>query len=183
MRTMDYQLLELCKAGDALSIEKMIEEYQKDVYRLALSILDDPDEAEDGTQETFIAALRALNSFHGDSSFKTWLFSIAINICRTRLQRRAARERLKQITFGIFRIKSKDNNLPEETLIQNEADTNIWRAIQQLDDKHRIPIVLRYYHDLPISEIAETLKIPQGTVHSRLNIARERIRLFLEESK
>jgi RNA polymerase sigma-70 factor (ECF subfamily) len=181
---MDYELFELCKAGDTLSIEKMIQTYQQDVYRLALSILDDPDEAEDGTQEAFIAALRALNSFHGDSSYKTWLFSITINICRTRLQRRAARERLKQVTFGIFHTQGKNNNLPEELLIQNEADANIWRAIQKIDDKHRIPIILRYYHDLPISEIAEMLDIPQGTVHSRLNIARERMRLLLrEESK
>lgn len=184
MRIMDYELFELCKAGDTLSIEKMIQTYQKDVYRLALSILDDPDEAEDGTQEAFIAALRALNSFHGDSSYKTWLFSITINICRTRLQRRAARERLKQVTFGIFRTQSKSNNLPEELFIQNEADTSIWRTIQKLDEKHRIPIILRYYHDLSISEISEMLDIPQGTVHSRLNIARERMRLLLrEESK
>ena len=70
---MDYHWFELCKAGEAQAIEKLIQAYQKEVYRLALSILDDPDEAEEGTQDAFIAVLRALDSFHGGSSLKTWI--------------------------------------------------------------------------------------------------------------
>lgn len=180
---MDYQSIELCKAGQKLAIEKLIQVYQKDVYRLALSILDDPDEAEEGTQDAFIAVLRALDSFRAESSLKTWIFSITINICRTRLQRRKARERLKQITYGLFhlQIQSKNNHLPEETVIQNEADLIIQNAIYGLDERHRLPIILRYYHDLSVAEIAETLDIPQGTVHSRLNTARERLRQVLKE--
>jgi|SRR5271157_370567 len=178
---MDYHWLELCKAGETSATERLIQEYQKDVYRLALSILEDPDEAEEGAQEVFIAALRALDSFRIDSSFKTWIFSITINICRNRLRRRRARERLKQITYGLFYIQSKNNHLPEETAIQNEADEIMQRAIRSLNDKHRLPIILRYYHDLSVAEIAETLHIPQGTVHSRLNTARERLRRILKE--
>jgi RNA polymerase sigma factor (sigma-70 family) len=151
------------------------------VYRLALSILDDPDEADEGSQEAFIAVLRALNSFHGESSLKTWIFSITINICRTRLQRRKARERLKQITEELFHLQGKNNHSPEKSVIQNESDFMIQYAIRGLDDKHRLPIVLRYYHDLSVAEIAETLDIPQGTVHSRLNTARERLRQVLKE--
>ena len=63
MTVMDSHWLEQCREGDGLAIEKMVQTYQKDVYHLALSILDDPHEAEDGTQETFLAALRALDSF------------------------------------------------------------------------------------------------------------------------
>lgn len=180
---MDHHWVELCKAGDTLAIEKFIETYQKDVYRLAFSILGDSDEAGDGTQDAFLAALRALDSFHGDSSIKTWLFSITINICRTRLQRRKVRERLKQIMFGLFHLQSSNDRLPEETAIKNEADANIWRAIHNLDEKHRLPIILRYYHDLQVAEIADMLEIPKGTVHSRLNAARERLRLILKEGR
>ncbi len=178
---MDYRWFELCRAGDAQAVEKLIQAHQKEVYRLALSILDDPDEAEEGTQDAFIAVLRSLDSFRGESSLKTWIFSITINICRTRLQRRKARERLKHITEELFHLQSKNNHSPEKVVIQNESDLMIQYAIRRLDDKHRLPIVLRYYHDLSVAEIAETLDIPQGTVHSRLNIARERLRQVLKE--
>jgi len=178
---MDYHWFELCKAGEAQAIEKLIQAYQKEVYRLALSILDDPDEAEEGTQDAFIAVLRALDSFHGGSSLKTWIFSITINICRTRLQRRKARVRLKYITEELFRSQSRNNHSPEKTVIQTESDSMVQDAIQRLDDKHRLPIILRYYHDLSVAEIAETLAIPQGTVHSRLNSAREHLRQVLKE--
>ena len=66
-------------------------------------------------------------------------------------------------------------------MIQTESDSMVQDAIQRLDDKHRLPIILRYYHDLSVAEIAETLAIPQGTVHSRLNSARERLRQVLKE--
>ena len=178
---MDDQWFELCRAGEPQAVEKLIETYQKEVYRLALSILDDPDEAEEGTQDAFVAVLRALDSFHGESSLKTWIFAITINLCRTRLQRRKARTRLKHITEELFHLQSKNNHLPEKVLIQNESDAMIQYAIGKLDDKHRLPIVLRYYHDLSIAEIAEALAIPQGTVLSRLNVARDRLRQALKE--
>ncbi len=178
---MDYHWFELCRAGDAQAIEKLIQAYQREVYRLALSILDDPDEAEEGTQDAFIAVLRSLDSFRAESSLKTWIFSITINICRTRLQRWKARGRFRHITEELFHLQSKNNHSPEKAVIQNESDLMIEYAIRGLDDKHRLPIVLRYYHDLSVAEIAEILDIPQGTVHSRLNIARERLRQVLKE--
>ena len=177
---MNSHWLEQCREGDSLAIEKMVHTYQKDVYRLALSILDDPDEAEDGTQETFLAALRALSSFREDAAFKTWLFSITINVCRSRLRRGKNRGRLQQILQSLFHLRGEVEH-PEKTAIQKQADTELWNAIRALDEKHRIPIVLRYYHDLPIADIAAMLNIPPGTVHSRLNHAREKLRALLKK--
>lgn len=177
---MDSHWLEQCREGDSLAIEKMVHTYQRDVYRLALSILDDPDEAEDGTQETFLAALRALDSFREDAAFKTWLFRIAINVCRSRLQRGKNRGRLQQILQSLFHLRGEVEH-PESTAMQNEADAELWRAIRTLDAKHCIPLVLRYYHDLPVADIASLLNVPQGTVHSRLNHAREKLRALLKE--
>ena len=83
---MDSRWLEQCREGDALAIERLVQTYQQDVYRMALSILDDPDDADDATQEVFLSALRGLASFRENASLKTWLFSITINVCRSRLQ-------------------------------------------------------------------------------------------------
>jgi RNA polymerase sigma-70 factor (ECF subfamily) len=182
MTVMDSHWLEQCRAGDSLAIERLVQTYQQDVYRLALSILDDPDEAEDATQEVFLSALRALESFRGYASFKTWLFSIAINLCRSRLGRRNRRARIQQILQSLFRLGG-GQVLPENEALKNESDSALWQAIRALGDKHRIPIVLRYYHELPVADIAETLGIPPGTVHSRLNHAREKLRALLKEEE
>lgn len=177
---MDSQWLRQCREGDPLAIERLVHAHQADVYRLALSILDDPDEAEDAAQEVFVSALRSLDSFRGDSSPRTWLFSITINLCRNRLQRARSRGRLRQILESLFR---RDQPGPESEAVRHEAESELWRAVRALDDRHRIPIILRYYHDLPVAEIAETLSIPVGTVHSRLNHARERLRTRLKEDE
>ncbi len=67
--------------------------------------------------------------------------------------------------------------------MRDESDAELWNAIRALDDKHRIPVVLRYYHDLPIADIATMLNIPPGTIHSRLNHAREKLRALLKEEQ
>ena len=179
---MDSRWLEQCREGDSLAIERLVQTYQRDVYRLALSILDNPDDADDATQEVFLSALRGLDSFRAEASLKTWLFSITVNVCRSRLQRVKRRELLKQMLQSLFRLRG-DLPRPESEAIQNEADAALWRAVHSLDEKHRIPIVLRYYHELSVAEIAELLGIPVGTVHSRLNHARERLRSLLKEAR
>ena len=176
---MDYRLIELCKAGDSAAVEDFVQTYQRDVYRLALSILDDSQEAEDATQESLLSALRALDSFHGTSSLKTWLFSITVNTCRTRLQRRKRSEILNQILHGIFQRAPAAS--VEEDAIQKESEEALWRAVHRMNAKHRVPIVLRYVHDLSVAEIAHILQIPEGTVHSRLNTARRKLHQFLKE--
>lgn len=181
MITMDYHLIELCKVGDSSAIESFVRTYQQDVYRLALSILDDSKEAEDATQEALLAALRALDSFRGTSSLKTWLFSITVNLCRTRLHQQKRRMRLKQILGGILQTQRVPS--VEEKAIGNESAEALWHAIHDMDEKHRIPIVLRYYHDLSVPEIANVLQIPEGTVHSRLNTARRQLHEVLKEGR
>lgn len=176
---MDYHLIEQCRAGDSTAVEHFVQTYQQELYRLALSILDHSEEAEEATQEALLSALRALDSFHGASSLKTWLFSITVNICRTRLQRQKRQDRLKRIADGIFRRQSIAS--VEERAMQNESSAALWQAIYSMDEKHRIPIVLRYYHDLSVAEIAHILQIPEGTVHSRLNRARRLLHDVLKE--
>jgi len=180
MTVMDSRWLEQCREGDSLAIERLIQTYQQDVYRLALSILDDADDADDATQEVFVAALRALDSFRGDASLKTWLFRITVNLCRNRLQRDKSRGRLHQILQSLF---LQNQAHPESDAVQRESDSALWRAVHALGDKHRIPVILRYYHEMTVVEIAETLGLPVGTIHSRLNHARDKLRTMLKENE
>ena len=181
MTIMDYRLIELCRVGDSSAIERFIQTYQQDVYRLALSILDDPNEAEDATQEALLGALRSLDSFRGASSLKTWLYSITINICRNRLRRHQTYAHLTKILSEISRVRGPSS--VEENAIRNESNEALWHVIRSMSEKHRIPIVLRYYHELSVAEIANILQIPEGTVHSRLNTARRQLHAVLKEGR
>ncbi|MCL5428273.1 MAG: RNA polymerase sigma factor [Chloroflexi bacterium] len=171
---MDSDLLARCKSGDPQAIEDLVHEHQAKIYRLCLSMLDDAADAEDATQESFIAALKALKTYRGDSAFHTWLFSIALNVCRSSLRQRKRRTQLGT-TLADPSIASESSPTPEQQTLRTEGSQALWVALNKLDEKHRLPIFLRYYHDLSTAEIAKVLRINQGTVHSRLSIARTQI--------
>jgi RNA polymerase sigma-70 factor, ECF subfamily len=173
-------LLQRSLDGDADAIQALVQSHQAAVYRLALSILDDPVEAEEAAQDAFVRALSALSTYRGDAQFKSWLFSITINLCRQRLKKRKAKEILLGTLQSIFRLKGEGLAHPEEVLIRREAKTALWSAVEALGEKHRLPLILYYQHELSVAEIAEVLDLRLGTVLSRLYTARERLRAALD---
>jgi RNA polymerase sigma-70 factor, ECF subfamily len=167
-------------AGNLLTadIESLVTAHYAYIHRLALSILDDLDEAEDATQEAFIAASRSLASFRGQSEVKTWLTSIAVNACRSRLRKRKARQVLTATLQSLHLARAAQLS-PESLAVQREADRQLWQAVDALDDKHRLVVILRYVHELSTADIAAALDISQGTVHSRLFYARRQLQEWL----
>ena len=159
----------------------LIDAYQHLVYRLAFSILNDAAEADEATQDAFVAALGALASYRGDSAFGTWLYAITLNVCRGRLRKRRARERLQQVVQAIFHYTADHDAAlpPETTAIRNETDAAVRQAVQSLSEKERLPIILRYEQELPIAEIAQVLGVSERTVHTRLRAAHEQLRTAL----
>jgi RNA polymerase sigma-70 factor, ECF subfamily len=168
-----------CIAGNQAAIEALIREYEADVFRLALSILDDQADAHEVTQETFIAALRALPSYQERQSFKSWLYVIALNLSRSHLRKRKFLEKLKNATTTLFRLESQKQTSPEEAVVHSEKEAAVWNELNKLDERHRLVVILRYFQDLSITEISEILGINEGTIHSRLYTARERLRISL----
>jgi RNA polymerase sigma-70 factor (ECF subfamily) len=162
----------------ANAIEHLMREHYPYVRRLAFSILDEPGEAEDAAQETFIATSRALPSYRGEASPKTWLTAIAVNACRGRLRKRKVRQSLQTVLGAIQTLVARISS-PEQIVIQNEVDRQIWEEVDALGEKHRLPVILRYVHELTVPEIAVILGASQGTVHSRLHYAREKLQARL----
>jgi RNA polymerase sigma-70 factor (ECF subfamily) len=175
------RLIAACVEGDELAIEQLIRQYQTGVFRFALSVLNDPVEANEAAQDVFIAALGALKSYQDRSSFKAWLYTITLNVSRSRLRKRKTLQRLKNNLTMVFRVQGQKTASLEDAIIQNEKDVALWRALSNMDEKHRIPLVLRYYHEMSIAEIAQMLNISEGTVHSRLFVGRDRLRTALEK--
>lgn len=167
-------------AGSAAAEDGLVQAYQADLLRLANAILNDPAEAEEAVQDAFLAALNSLESYRGDAAIKTWLFSITINGCRRRLRKRQARQQLSRALQTFFGMGAGPAN-PEETLIRGETRTAVRRAVDALGEKHRLPVLLFYDHELSVAEIAQTLDLPQGTVLSRLHAAREKLRAALQD--
>jgi RNA polymerase sigma-70 factor (ECF subfamily) len=154
-----------------VSIEGLVREHYGYIQRLALSILDDPHEAEDAAQEAFIAASRSLSSYRGEANLRTWLTAIAVNGCRGRLRKRRTRQNL-QHTLQALHLAQRSPISVEEAAIQQDSARSLRQAVAELDDKHRLPILLRYVHQLSVPEIARLLATNPGTIYSRLHYAR-----------
>ena len=169
------RLIQRCKTGDAAAIEDLVQTYQSSLFRIALLILDDRTDADEAVQVTFISACLSSNIFREEANLKTWLTAIVVNECRNRLRKRKHQMRLKE-SLLIFQRLFEQTVSPEKSAMRQDKRNVVWEAIQSLGEKHRLPIILRYYQDLPVAEIAQMLDINEGTVHSRLNTARKRLR-------
>jgi RNA polymerase sigma-70 factor, ECF subfamily len=176
-----HHLAERFQSGDLAAVEAFVQAHHQSVYRLALSILDDAAEADEAAQDSLLAAVRALGTYRGDCAFSTWLYTITANICRSRLRKRGTQTRLLNTLQSIFRLHAPAEPLPEDTTIGNETGSALWQAIAALDEKLRLPVVLRYYHDLTISEIARVLGTSERTIYNRLNTAHAQLKGTLAE--
>jgi len=180
MNNADPSLLaEKCLAGDEQAIELFVRTYETGVFRLALSIVQDPAAANEVTQETFIAAIRSLRTYRERSSLKAWVYTIALNTSRSHMRKQKVMEKLRSTLTSLLPLEQQRQSSPEEVLLQNEKEAAIFRSLEALDEKHRIVILLRYFQDLSVAEIAEILSMNEGTVHSRLHTARERLKISL----
>ena len=141
--------------------EALVSQNENRLYRAALSLLGDPQEAEDAVQDTFLRALRAWPGFRGDCAVETWLVRIAINVCKRQLRSPWRLLRAPQESLDSLRMEGPEP--PDDTLV---------RAIQALPPKYREVIILYYYQEWKAWEIAQRLHVPVSTVTVRLSRAR-----------
>jgi RNA polymerase sigma-70 factor (ECF subfamily) len=154
----------------AQAIERMMDAYGSGILRLCCLYLKDYALAEDAAQEAFIRAYRGLNSFRGQSSEKTWLTRIAINVCKNML--RSPWRRLRDWTAT--------QRLPEPACSPEARDGDVLRAVTGLPVKYREVVLLYYYQEMTVREIAFLLDVPQATVSTRLSRGRARLKDALE---
>lgn len=158
-------------------IETLMREYGNDVLRTAYSYVNDRDAAQDLFQETFIKAYYNLDKFRGDSSIKTWLIRITINVCKDYLKSAYQKHVVPMMEFEEDAIVS-DSDFEE---VEN-ADRNaqIRQAVAELPEEYREAVLCVYFQEMSVSEAAEALGVPEGTVKSRLSRAREKLKKVLE---
>lgn len=163
----DERLVRRFQDGSADAFEVLVRRHGTRVYNLCLRILGDPDEAADASQDTFLATLRKLHTFRGDSAFTTWLHRVAVNTCYDSLRQKRRRP-LLQI------VRDEGDERPETSLpAPDHADqvvfsVDVARALTEVPEEFRVVLVMADVLDLPYDEIARVLEIPVGTVKSRV---------------
>lgn len=155
--------------GDYSLTENLVAQYYPYIVRLAHSVLQDAAEAEDVAQETFVTALVRIEDCDPDANFKAWLSTIAVNKCRDLLRKRKTRQKFANAWQTVRMLGQSPT--PEDIAEQSDTQSELWTAVNSLNDKHRLPILLRYVHNLSIREIAQVLDVKEGTIHSRLHHA------------
>jgi len=179
----DRELVERCRAGDLEAFERLVEKYRQRVWRLAFQILRDREEAQDVAQEAFVRVFQSLPAFRGQSAFYTWMFRIVVNLAMDRQRQRGVRAR----ALGGEAVPEEEwqRTLPDPAAGPDARATRaeerelVRRALDSLPPNHRTIIMLSDIEGLTYREIAEVLKIPLGTVMSRLFNARKRLRALL----
>lgn len=149
-------------------ITRLVEQYGNDVLRTAFVMLKSRELAEDAYQETFLKVCRYYDSYRKECNERTWILGIAVNVCRDYM--RSAWKRRVTVTDD-FSVHTSESNT-EEVVEKKGEKEELLRSIMKLPDKYREMIHLYYYQELDIKEISRILKIPGGTVKSRLFKAR-----------
>ena len=190
--TEDTALVLKAKEGDLAAFEALVSRYERQVYTLALRIVRQEQDAEDVTQQTFLSALDHLAGFRGESSFATWLMRIATHGALKVLRKKRGLDTvsLEQETEpqeGYETIAHPQyiadwRNTPDKLVQQTEIRDLIEKALDQLDEKHRLVFLLRDVEGLSIQEAAAALNLSESNVKVRLLRARLQLREYLTQA-
>ncbi|KAF0106525.1 MAG: RNA polymerase sigma-70 factor ECF subfamily [Anaerolineaceae bacterium] len=172
----ELALIEQAQNGDRSAYEELVRRYYTRVVHIVHRMCGDMTLAEDAAQEAFLRAWVHLSSFHPDSSLRNWLYRIAVNAALDVL-RRKTEEPVEDEKMQWIPDQAPG---PEAALIQKEQAAFLQQAMKSLPEASRSVLVLREYGELSYEEIATVLDIPMGTVMSRLNYARNRLRETLK---
>lgn len=172
--TDEKALIRRAQQGEMDAFRLLVEQSKANVYRLAYDLTGSRHDAEDLTQEVFVKAFRSLASFRGDAAWGTWIYRITVNAChdhRKRMKPTDEYDDEDEAGAGDGREPGPDRRA-EADVMKRHID----EALGRLPQREREVFVLRHYHDLPLKEIAESLKLAEGTVKSHLFRAIQQLR-------
>ena len=180
----ERELIERHMAGDPSAFDRLFEMYHRKVANLAYQMLRDEDAALDVAQETFLRAFGELDRWRGEAKLSTWLYRATLNVCFERIRAEEKQRKLREA----------DHGTPQDT--QPSPDENLWaselreaadRAVRSLPPQQRSIFVLKQYHDLKFSEIANLLGISEGgakaSYHKAIVALRSKLKSFAPSAR
>jgi RNA polymerase sigma-70 factor (ECF subfamily) len=167
----DEELVAKSIRGDTDSFNELILRWERPIYALAYRQIGREEDARDVCQETFLRAYRALGGFRGQAKFSSWLYRIALNLCRDWV-RRERRAPIVQLPEGAeltdLAAEQEPSESIEDLVVRHDLATAVERAMKKLPEEQRTAIVLKEYHGLTFQEIADLIGCPLSTVKTRL---------------
>ena len=177
----DHEYVTLCQEGDADAFEVLVRRHQKKMLNIAYRMTGDYEDACDIVQEAFLSAYRTIKKFRGEAKFSTWLFGIVVNHARNRIRHTRSKafhevasldDPPEENRGGIAARSPSQDISAVDMMMQKEIQEKVQVCIGNLDEEHREVLVLRDIQGFSYEEISLMLKIPDGTVKSRLSRAR-----------
>ncbi|RLB04657.1 MAG: RNA polymerase subunit sigma-24 [Deltaproteobacteria bacterium] len=186
----DYELVSLCKRGEVDAFEALVKRHQKRMLNIAYRMVGNYEDACEIVQDAFVSAYRNIRSFKGKAKFSTWLYTIVINLSKNRLKQLKAQFCHKQFSID-DPILTNDGQIDVEPtssepsalerLEKSDIQQKVQGCINALDAEFKEVIILRDMQGFTYDEISDMLKIPEGTVKSRLFRAREALKDCLKK--
>ena len=174
MQGAEENLLRRARNGEREAVALLFGRSRQQIVALCFHVLRDREAAEDAAQEVLLRAFEKMPGFRGESEFATWLYRLALNHCLEQSRKSTRRAGLDE------RALEAPQHAPDPTA-QIDTRLAVERALDQLAEVPRLMLILREWHELSYEEIAAILRVPVGTVKSRLNHARRDFRLFWEQ--
>jgi len=171
------ELKQLVRKNDNDSRRLLFEAYYRKTYAVAYNILRSRENAEDITQDAFIKAFQNIPQLQDETKFGAWLAVIASNLARNYLKRE---KRIHYTDREVIADGASEADYTEESALRSLEVDRVRQAIKNLPPDHYQVVVLQYYYDLRVEEIASMLKVSSGTIKSRLHRARQRLARELE---
>jgi RNA polymerase sigma-70 factor (ECF subfamily) len=183
-------LVQRAQAGDREALSALVQSQQTYVYSIAMSLMHNPADAADMTQEAFIRLMRSLGTYRAETKFTTWLYRLVTNICLDGLRRRGRPvESLDEPSSSQFgddtptageRLADSDRwTQPEQEIELRESATEVRQALERLPAAQRLALTLHYFDDLRYEDIADVMGLPLNTVKSHIRRGKERLALAL----
>src|SRR5262247_1385862 len=183
-------LVQRAQAGDRDALSALVQSQQTYVYSIAMSLMHNPADAADMTQEAFIRLLRSLGTYRAETKFTTWLYRLVTNICLDGLRRRgrpvesldepASTQAGDDAHTAGERLSDNDRwTHPEEEVELRESAAEVRAALEQLPTAQRLALTLHYFQEMRYEDIAETMGLPLNTVKSHIRRGKERLALVL----
>src|SRR6266702_3024542 len=182
----DAQLVAASKGGNQDAFALLVQRYQRRIFNLIYRMLQQYEEANEITQETFLAAWQGLPSFRGDARFPTWLYRIAYNCSLKQLEQRKREKALHAAMQAEQLVQHTDDSQRTDAALEaRDRQSMVHEQLASLPAKYRVVLVLRHLQEMTYEEIAETLTMPIGTIKTHLfrarNLLKERLEAFDRE--
>lgn len=177
----DEDLVAAVQAGDISAFDVLVSRWDRKIRGAAFRVLGSDEDARDVSQEAFLKAFRGLKSFKREARFSSWLYQIAMNLCRDRLRRRKGRTHLNLDDVAEHAEEAlRERPVALTALETRDVARAVGAAVDSLSEDHREVVVLKEYEGLTFPEIAEVLGVPLSTVKTRLYRALGQLRVELE---